>query len=241
MRRNADAMLGNVDRYLDWNLSVFPIDTGKRILDLGCGPGMYFERIVQYRPDFYRGVDANTDYIQSLRITLANSETAADALVANLYDPEVVIRVADRKFDYVLCFDVLEHLRNDTAALENIRRIALKAEAEFIFIRVPALQKIYGANDRAIGHFRRYHRESLRSLMVRCSLEVQAIRYQNFFGVLPWFFIGRVLGRTLAASAAESRGFDRAVPLLRSIENAIRPPVGLSLYCVCRPVPERAG
>jgi len=36
-----------IDRSVDWIVSHFNIDTGKKIADFGCGPGLYTTRLVR--------------------------------------------------------------------------------------------------------------------------------------------------------------------------------------------------
>lgn len=232
MDRNADSMRGNIDRYLSWNLSVFPLARRRRLLDFGCGPGHYFPALLPLAPRAYVGVDVNPDYVDELRARFDVGQPH-EAVVADIGTPAVVERFRQYRFDVILCFDVLEHLADAAAAVRHMRDIARTTGAQHILIRVPALPFLYGANDRAIGHHRRYTRRSLRALLAGAGLSVTTIAYQNIAGVLPWLIVGRVWRRSLAASRAETRSFDRIVPLLRVVEHRLPPPFGLSVYAVC--------
>ncbi len=232
MNQNVQSLQGVVNRYYRWNLGVFPIQKGKRILDLGCGPGLYFHEIMRYSPDLYLAADYSWDFLARTRV-LFGTRTNCRACQLNLTDDVLPEAITSEKLDYVICLDVLEHIQDDEKALQNIRRIVTVTGTPLVFLRVPALQFCFGRNDEAVGHFRRYSAESLGALLAKCGFTVRRLRYQNLSGILPWYVVGKVAKRSLAVSQYEGRLFDRLVPLLRFVENVVPPPLGLSLYCVC--------
>lgn len=232
MSRNVISMRGKINQYLRWNLSLFPIEKNKRILDLGCGPGIYFHEIIRYSPAFYVAADYSADYTKQLK-KLFDGNLNCETLHLDLMDPSITKILGGYKFDYVFLFDVLEHIEDDKRALENIYNILEICGATYLFLRVPAIQAIYGENDKAIGHHRRYSAKSLKMLLESCLFHVKFIRYQNFIGIIPWFLIGNIFKRNLAVSNSEATIFNSMVPLVSSIERLLLPPLGLSLYCVC--------
>lgn len=232
---NSATMERNLSHYFAWNLSLFPLSKGARILDIGCGPGLYFNELQTYRPTLYVGTDVSPAFVEKT-VRMFPPGSADKALIWDLmedgYPPEMV----RQRFDHVLFFDVLEHLDNQSRALTNIHRMMADSGSGQLLVRVPALQSIYGTNDEAISHFRRYNKKSLRLVLEAASFRIEFMRYQNLIGILPWFFIGRVLKRSSALSDGEARGFDSVTPLVRAMEEFIVPPVGLTLCAVCRPV-----
>jgi SAM-dependent methyltransferase len=60
----------------------------------------------------------------------------------------------DRSFDLVCLFDVLEHVEDDSKALQRV--CALLKPGGYAVVTVPAYQWLYGPHDRAHQHFRRY-------------------------------------------------------------------------------------
>ncbi|MCB0395259.1 MAG: class I SAM-dependent methyltransferase [Flavobacteriales bacterium] len=99
---------------------------------------------------------------------------------------------SDGTFDIALAFDVLEHIEDDHAAIAEIRRV-LKKDGLFI-LSVPAMPELFGAHDRALGHFRRYDQDMLRSGFVH--------GWENL--LLKWW------NTTLYPLAARKRKKDRA-------------------------------
>ena len=67
------------------------------------------------------------------------------------------------KFDVVMAFDVLEHVKNDSVAAINIHSW-LKEGGSFIG-SVPACPSLFGSHDRYWGHHRRYERKDVEELL----------------------------------------------------------------------------
>ncbi len=68
----------------------------------------------------------------------------------------------DGFFDLVLSFDVFEHIENDQQAAGECFRV-LKNDG-FLLFSVPAFQWLYSSHDRALEHFRRYNKQTIRSI-----------------------------------------------------------------------------
>ena len=232
MDENAEALKGNVSNYYRWNLSVFSMESGKNILDIGCGPGLYFDELMAYSPKLYMATDYSENYIQVVK-NMSKKRSNCRTAVLDLTTDSIPDTITKQSFDYAVCLDVLEHIEDDKKALMNIKNIMVLTGTRKLFLRVPALQCIYGTNDEAIGHFRRYSKETLKKLLSECSFKIDKIRYQNLLGIVPWFVIGRLIKRSLAVSPDEGKLFNLIVDPISVIEKIIPPPLGLSLYCIC--------
>lgn len=80
------------------------------------------------------------------------------------------IRVVDElsllpeaSFDYLLSFEVLEHIEDDVAVLSEWA--AYLRSGGRLMVSVPAHQRKYGKSDELVGHVRRYEKQQLRSLL----------------------------------------------------------------------------
>ena len=234
MNGNASSLKGNVCNYYRWNLDVFSIEKGKKILELGCGPGLNFNAIMAYSPTLYVATDYSQVYLDEISKLFQGRQNCKTCYL-DLMKKNYSEILQENYFDYLLCFDVLEHLEDDELALKNINQLMKQNHSRFLLIKVPALPGIYGQNDAAIGHYRRYTIPSLKSVLSRSLFQVHSIRYQNIVGVIPWYVIGTVLKRKLAVSNGEGKIFERLVPFLQWIEGIIPPPLGLSICCICTP------
>jgi len=85
---------------------------GARILDVGCGLGLYVRAFAAYSDDVH-GVDVDSERVAQASATLANiREASAEALP-----------YPDDYFDLVFSNEVLEHLDDDRAAVREAWRV----------------------------------------------------------------------------------------------------------------------
>lgn len=133
--------------------------------------------------------------------------------------------------DTITCVNVLEHIRDDRAALMNMHRM-LARHGRLLLI-VPALPCIFGTLDQAVGHYRRYTTHHLNNKLRQAGFSVETQRYMNFFGLFTWWLAGNVLKRR-TFHAGTCRLLDRFVPWLERLERVWAPPLGQSLVTICR-------
>jgi SAM-dependent methyltransferase len=79
--------------------------------------------------------------------------------------------------DLVVAFDVLEHLDDDKAAAAGIFE-ALRPGGTFL-VAVPADPRLWSAHDDAVGHVRRYTRQTLTDLLSSAGFELDDVRSWN--------------------------------------------------------------
>jgi len=103
-------------------------------------------------------------------------------------------------------------------------------------IFVPALRFLYSAFDRAIGHHRRYHKDELIARVEEAGLVVVRARYFDLLGILPWWLVNTLGGRTSLASSLSGLYSRVMVPLMRPIERLVPPPVGKNIILIARRV-----
>ena len=91
------------------------------------------------------------------------------------------VRESER-FDTVLYIDVLEHIEHDA---EEAKRMAshLNAGGRLVVL-APAHQFLFTPFDRAVGHFRRYDKASLRAAMKGAGLRERELYYLDSAGLL---------------------------------------------------------
>jgi SAM-dependent methyltransferase len=95
-------------------------------------------------------------------------------------------------FDLVCAFDVIEHVEDDTKAVEELCRVA-KATGN-VLITVPAFMSLWSQHDDINHHFRRYTRTSLLEIFKNTmGGRIQFASYFNFF-LFPVIFLARRIG-----------------------------------------------
>jgi 2-polyprenyl-3-methyl-5-hydroxy-6-metoxy-1,4-benzoquinol methylase len=87
---------------------------GKSILDIGCGHGVYGRELVK-KGYAYTGIEANEKYVEE-----ANKHVDVRLMRAEKLD------FPSKSVDTVIMFEVLEHLEDPYAALEEIVRVVRK-------------------------------------------------------------------------------------------------------------------
>jgi SAM-dependent methyltransferase len=99
---------------------------------------------------------------------------------------------ADATFDVVTAFDVIEHFKDDRAVVGEMCRVAKPAGR--LLVSVPAYQWAWSSHDEAAGHYRRYTRRRLLSLLTDAGLQLDRVTYA-FSATFPFFAGERLFGR----------------------------------------------
>jgi SAM-dependent methyltransferase len=232
----ADTMspaMASARNYYAWIAAQFQPVLGHRVLDIGGGHGAHLDHVVS-GDRFVMSVDLSPECVREMEERFAGRRFAAAC--GNISDPAFLQqRLADR-FDTIVCVNVLEHIEDDAAAVVAMRRI-LTAAAGRLFLLVPAHPALYGTPDRLAGHFRRYRRRDLGTLLATAGFRDVRVRYFNGFGAIPYLLNSRIFRPKTLGGAVDTQIvlFDRyLVPVLRRLESAIRVPFGQSLIAVAR-------
>jgi 2-polyprenyl-3-methyl-5-hydroxy-6-metoxy-1,4-benzoquinol methylase len=132
------------------------------------------------------------------------------------------------KFDFVFALNVVEHIKEDKTALNNMK-LLLKPNGK-IFILVPAFQSLYNHFDVALEHFRRYNKSSLVNIAPE-EMTVLDVRYFNTLGILGWIVFGKFLKQEIIPE--NSMGFyNRIVGIAKFLDKISFNSLGLSVYMV---------
>lgn len=182
---------------------------GLRVLDAGCGTGRNMLEFAALGT--VEGVDASPDAIEFCRRrgvpAVRQSEIESLPFDAG-------------SFDLILATDVIEHLRDDRAALNELRRVA--ASGGRLLATVPAYQWLWSRHDVAHHHFRRYTLRGLRERLAATGWTPIAWSYFNT-ALLPAIAAVRLLGRLQANGDGERPDLKLTPPMLnRLLEQPMR-------------------
>jgi ubiquinone/menaquinone biosynthesis C-methylase UbiE len=209
---------------------------GRKLLEVGGGSGNLTRHLARHAP--VTTLDISPEALSTLDERLG-PDAQCTTLVGDIGDSALAARLALQRFDTVVSSNVLEHIRDDRAAVANMR-IVLEARRGTAAVIVPAHQALFGSLDTAAGHHRRYSRRQLESLFEGCGFRVRHAYYLNALGAIAWYVNGSVL-KTVDLNAgsvnAQALVFDRyVVPVLRRVERLVQPPFGQSLVLVAQAI-----
>lgn len=135
-----------------------------------------------------------------------------------------VDEIENESVEYLLAFEVLEHIEDDTLALRQWTTKLHRGGR--ILLSVPAHQRKYGRSDAMVGHVRRYERDEIRSLLERCGFtDIKMVNYGWPVTELTRRLSNRMIaGREddFAGLSPEQRSVRSAQAKPRIIENVLR-------------------
>lgn len=219
------------ENYHRWILHIFNPFLGQRLVEVGAGTGAFSELILERRPESLSLVEPSEAMYGQLceRVGTMNTPTQVktyNAIFARVADE---IREAGRP-DSIIYVNVMEHIADDAAELDIVRRTLPDGGRLFLF--VPALGWLYGSFDKQIGHYRRYKKAELEEKCRRAGFHVMKSGYFDFAGILPWWVKYRLL-RSQTMEAGAVKFYDRfVVPVIRVAEAVVRPPVGKNIFLI---------
>jgi len=216
--------------YLRWQLEQFEAVLGQRILEIGCGVGGILELLGERERLVGLEIEPELAAFAAERFA---GRPACDVFAADIskLDEALRTRLAAERFDSIVSINVLEHIRDDVAALQTISEILIPGG--HLALLVPAHMALYGAYDELDGHYRRYGRGSLRAALAHTDLEPLEIRYFNSVGAIGWWAQYKLLRRKVHGQGSFG-AMKRIIPLLRPLERTLAPPFGLSVIALCR-------
>lgn len=191
----------------------------KTILDLGCGRGYVGISFSKDNEVIFGDIDEESmKGIKGMKVILDGS----------------YIPFKQESFDYVICADVLEHIKEDKKVLRNIYSI-LKKGGEAI-IALPAYSKLYGHHDKLIHHYRRYDKKSFSRMAKSIGFKIKSARYLCSLLFFLWF-INQLFFKSNKAYIGKSKLENKIIPLLNFlawIESSLILPFGINLLVVLK-------
>lgn len=159
----------------------------KTILEVGCSTGLMLEEL---QNEFPNTLIAGTDVDYNSLLSIADKYPSVPLFQMDLAEAEV----PERKFDCIVSLNVLEHIKDDKAAVGNITR--LLKPGGILVLELPAGSSLYDVFDRQLRHYRRYDMDDLVNLLESCGLEIIE---KSHLGCLPYplFWMRKKINRRL--------------------------------------------
>jgi SAM-dependent methyltransferase len=199
----------------------------RKILDVGCGDGLFFGALQRFGE--VHGIEPDRSLVTDPRWAARIEHT-----------PLGPSYHGSASYDIVLMLDVLEHIEDDVGALRSAAT-ALRPGGRLL-LTVPALPWLWSRHDVANNHFRRYGRDGLHRVLDSAGFEVETVRYYFFWTIAPL-----LLRRWLSPETPGSADYEVSIPprpvnaaltlLSRAdhfVSRSLGWPLGTSLFAIAR-------
>ncbi|HEV3275384.1 MAG TPA: class I SAM-dependent methyltransferase [Terriglobia bacterium] len=147
-----------------------------RILDVGCGDGLFFEPLSQFGE--VEGVEAASDLVNPEFVRSGRVHVCA---FDQRFQP-------GKRYSLVLMLDVLEHLPDPAQALQHA--LSLLEPEGALLVTVPAFRLLWTNHDVLNAHFTRYTKRTFRELARQAGLRIETARY-----LFQWVFPAKLAAR----------------------------------------------
>jgi len=204
---------------------------GARVLEVGAGIGGTTRFLCTGREERWLCLEPDEAQAEQLQAAAAGGELAP---CCEVRAGTVAALGAGDRFDTILYIDVLEHIADDRAELAAAAAHLVRDGK--IVVLAPAHPWLFSPFDAAIGHHRRYTKQTLRAA-APAELGCERLRYLDCAGVLA-SAANRLMMRSELPTPAQLRLWDRAlIPVSRFVDSIAGYAIGKSLLGVFRSPP----
>lgn len=224
--RDYDLRVTNLARFI---LRRLPVKKAK-LIDIGAGNGLVL-RIFRQKGFEVTGMELSSTLCEAMK---KNPKMKG----ISVFQGDVSKKTGNENYDVVLASDVIEHIKDDKKALDNL--FSFLRPGGYLVITVPAHQHLFGKRDKMWGHYRRYDRRTLINKLNELEGTVEFTSFWNFVGYFAYYFYEKVLGKPIKESFRYSpslfskifRGFLTFILRLEEFVGYV--PWGLTLVAVVR-------
>jgi SAM-dependent methyltransferase len=183
--------------HLRWLARRFDPWTGRRTLDVACGPGSWLRAIAE-RGAITTGIDISEVALEVCRSAVPEAELHCG--------PAERLPFADRQFDFISCLGALEHFLDPEASLQEMIRVA-KPNASFLLLVpnadfLPSRLGLYGGTLQASVREEALSLHQWQELFESAGLRVKARWKDLHILSAGWVFRGSYSGWPLRAAQA---------------------------------------
>ena len=176
-----------------------------RILDVGCGDGLFFDRLAEFGA--VSGVEPDSTTID---VAAPHSDRIHVGPFDDSYEP-------GGRYGLILMLDVLEHMTEPEQAIR--KAIGLLEPQGKLLVTVPAFNLLWTRHDDYNHHLTRYTSGSFTAMATRAGLRLDRRRY--FF---HWTFAAKLVARAIESISTPEAKSPRVPPA----------PINMLLYGLSR-------
>lgn len=184
LNKSYDVRISNLATFIHHKVIKKP---GK-ILDIGVGNTLLI-RYFQNKGYKTSGIELSSKLIESYK-------KHKNLFKINIQKGDITKLQGNNEYKYVLCCDVLEHIKDDQKAVNNLWTF-VKAGG-YLIISVPAHPHLFGKRDVLLGHYRRYNKQKLLNLITTLpSHKIELVTYWNISGYFIYYFFEKILHKKI--------------------------------------------
>lgn len=165
----------NWKRY--WSSFVLP-HIGTRVAEVGAGLGANTQILYKDNAEQWLLVEPDNSMSELLEKKIMSNELPTRC---RMIHGTLSSFGQTPQFDTIIYIDVLEHIGNDSAEVKTAADLLLPGGK--LIILSPAFQSLFSLFDKAIGHYRRYTKRTLKQV-IPPSLKAVTVRYLDSTGFL---------------------------------------------------------
>jgi 2-polyprenyl-3-methyl-5-hydroxy-6-metoxy-1,4-benzoquinol methylase len=211
------------------------LKTGVRLLEIGAASGVNLYSIYPSQVEVV-GLEPDAD-----NAALARKRGAHEVVCADIFSAESHFGI--NSFDCICLFDVLEHIEHDEAAMRAVS--SLLRPGGKVLVSVPAFQFLWGRQDVASEHKRRYTKKTINRCLIRAGYDVKRVTYFNTI-LFPFIALCRINAHIFGKGKhSDTSDFEMNLGMIENIlyglflfESVLLKymnfPVGVSIYISAR-------
>lgn len=164
----------NWKRY--WSQQLEPLIEGP-VLEVGAGIGSNLT-LLRKRNQTWFALEPDPVQAEQIRTHHRASSKNVSVITGTLQEVE-----ESQRFKTILYIDVLEHIEQDKQ--EVAKAFAMLEDGGRLIVLSPAHNKLFSPFDKAVGHYRRYNKKTLRALTPNSdSVKIGALFYLDSIGCM---------------------------------------------------------
>jgi len=225
-------VIADADKFNRWMYNTIKPYCKGKVLEIGSGLGNISHFFIKDKFEILL-TDIREGYCSKLETKFKQSSCFLGTEVINLTDPDFDTKFKSyfNQYDTVFALNVVEHIYDDTLALNNCYKL-LKKDGQVIIL-VPSYQKLFNTFDKELGHYRRYTKSTLSHVFSKTNFKIIHKQYFNFIGIFGWYVTGNLLKKE-TIPGNQMKLYNILVPLFKIIDKVILNKAGLSTIIIGR-------